>query len=103
MTARRRKASPVTSSASARAARAASPHVEALLGDELDLRLPPDVEAWLGLEPQGSDGFMPPHLAAVAMGVTEAELAAMIDRGWLTCRAVGSSVWVRPAAVSRMR
>jgi hypothetical protein len=46
---------------------------------------------------------MPAHRAAEAMNVTEAELAAIVDRGWLSCRGVGSSIWVRPAAVSRMR
>ena len=70
------------------------PHVHALRTDaDIDqLRLRPEVERWLGID-QGNDGFMPPHMAAVAMNVSEAELAAMVDRGWLSCRAVGSAVW----------
>jgi hypothetical protein len=79
------------------------PHVETLLDrDELDtLRLPPGLADWRGLDSPRNDGYMPPHRAAEAMRTTVEEVEAMVNRGWLSARQVGSSVWVRPAAVTR--
>ena len=45
----------------------------------------------------GDDGFLPPHQAAEAMNVGEAELVDMVHGGLLEWREVRGEVYVRPA------